>query len=804
MPRNDHAAHARDPEPVVPAEEHTHEEEVAQNPLMVVHRLLKGRYHWAITLGLIGLILGGLAGFFVTEPLYNSYAQVRVRPVLPRVMYPTDQNSMMPMFESFVRSQVALIGSRRVIDHAIEHEDWQPYAEGSVDDQVAEFSETLIVDHPRHTELINITFPNPDPRKSQAAVSAIVHAYKDLYGEVNEESSGLRQQTLQQRRLSLENQLDSLEDQIAAVAGQFGPEGLTQMHQLKVQELGKLEQKLNSLEIARAVAEGRENKVDASTRQKMSSEDLSAEQIGVVDNAMSRLLQEKRKQEAVMEELAQTLGSSHRRMVKARSQLDSIDKAITERAQVFRTMRGTVTPGEVSDDAVGLTLEQIRDQERRVRQLYEGLEAETLNLAQKQRTINGLRDDMTLVQGRLTATKNRLDALDIESTIGGRIDIVSYGDVPVLPAKDRRAPLAVAGAGAGALGGIGIMLLLGLLDRRLHHVDDACRSTGQPPLLGVVPQLPEPSDPESLLLTGQSVHHIRTQLQIGAKSSGAQVFTVAGSSPGTGKTSLTLAMGLSYAASNHRVLLIDADLTGAALTQRATSITRHLLRGALTNDGRLEGEDFAANASFQDIVDSGALTKQEVQDIHDLRSRIERGLPAALDGAPLKECVAEVGPPGLAVLTSGVGEDDGRAPNVSPARFRRILDEARQDYEAVLIDTGPIPGPIESSVAASEADGVVLLLARGDDRARTEYTVDFLHSIGAHLLGMVFNRAGEDDVSVFGYSSSASTSRPTASRTAALTRLRDDAGSCTPAGVGPMVQAVLCTSRSMDLRNTSA
>jgi len=42
-----------------------------------------------------------------------------------------------------------------------------------------------------------------------------------------------------------------------------------------------------------------------------------------------------------------------------------------------------------------------------------------------------------------------------------------------------------------------------------------------------------------------------------------------------------------------------------------------------------------------------------------------------------------------------------------------VLEQARKRFDVILVDTGPVPGSIESSVAASQVDGVVLCVSRG-------------------------------------------------------------------------------------------
>jgi Mrp family chromosome partitioning ATPase len=62
-----------------------------------------------------------------------------------------------------------------------------------------------------------------------------------------------------------------------------------------------------------------------------------------------------------------------------------------------------------------------------------------------------------------------------------------------------------------------------------------------------------------------------------------------------------------------------------------------------------------------------------------------------------------------------------------------------------MIDTGPILGSIEASLVCAAADGVVLAVARGQQRPMVEKALSHLAAIGARLAGVVFNRAQAND-----------------------------------------------------------
>jgi Mrp family chromosome partitioning ATPase len=83
---------------------------------------------------------------------------------------------------------------------------------------------------------------------------------------------------------------------------------------------------------------------------------------------------------------------------------------------------------------------------------------------------------------------------------------------------------------------------------------------------------------------------------------------------------------------------------------------------------------------------------------------------------------------------------------MSPAALRRLLVSARGQFDAILIDTGPVPGSLEASVVVPQADGVVLVVSRGEHRPSVTRSMEHLQTIGATPVGVVFNRASLDEV----------------------------------------------------------
>jgi polysaccharide biosynthesis transport protein len=235
-----------------------------------------------------------------------------------------------------------------------------------------------------------------------------------------------------------------------------------------------------------------------------------------------------------------------------------------------------------------------------------------------------------------------------------------------------------------------------LMNPRVRFSDETSHEVSGLTLLGILPDLPDRlSDPEQASIAAHCVHQIRTMLQINNHTHDRRVFAVTSAAPGDGKTSLTLALGLSYAACGTRTLLIDCDVVGAGLTTR-------------------------------------------------MNVNVPEGVLEAIANRSLLEYVRTTDVADVAILPVGTGQGL-HASTLSPAALRRLVDEARKHFDTILVDTGPILGSIEASLVCAAADSVVLTVSRGQQRPLVEKAIQHLNSIGAHLAGVVFNRAQASD-----------------------------------------------------------
>ena len=96
-----------------------------QNPLVMIHECLRGRYLLAFALMVVGGLMGAAVGWKLSPPIFATTAQIQIKPILPRILYQNEQNEAIPRFDAFVESQLSLIRSNRVIDAAMQRPEWK-------------------------------------------------------------------------------------------------------------------------------------------------------------------------------------------------------------------------------------------------------------------------------------------------------------------------------------------------------------------------------------------------------------------------------------------------------------------------------------------------------------------------------------------------------------------------------------------------------------------------------------------------------------------------------------------------------
>lgn len=252
----------------------------------------------------------------------------------------------------------------------------------------------------------------------------------------------------------------------------------------------------------------------------------------------------------------------------------------------------------------------------------------------------------------------------------------------------------------GLLLGLGLGVAQGLirqqLDATFRSRDQLAGATGLP-ILGSVGyessarKAPVLLPAEARSRRAEAIRQLRTNLRYFGTDGQVQVLMITSSVEGEGKTTTAANLAQAFAQAGRRTLLVDGDL-------RKPKLERYL-----------------------DLEGAAGLTTVLIGD------------------SELADVVQPWGPSGLEVLACGPIPPNPSELLGGPA-MERLVAEARETYDIVVIDTPPLLPVTDAAVTASVADGVILVVRHG--KTHRDQVADSLSSLGsvdARVLGTVMS-----------------------------------------------------------------
>jgi polysaccharide biosynthesis transport protein len=659
-------------------------------PLKVIHRSLRGRYPLALTLGLIGALIGAGIGYSTQKPSYRATGSVTISPVLQSVF--DSSNNSMPLYAQYMKSQA----NRFRLDiprAAVAQDAWKQYNGEPTQAAEIAYAYRISASYDRDSRDISVTFQSNDSQEAILGVNSALDAYAALRREEQAKESELSLDAINRVKGEIENNIDDTRNKIRQLGKQHESLDLDAIASGKQSRLIELEKQLDKATDVLTRMLDQKNRAEANAIQ------IDPKQLAGKDPLLAQMLTYKEQLMFQQTQLGHGANSPVAKNLDAKieaiaTQIDNLAKTLA------KDSLGFIPSFDEKGGMIEVSLLNIAQQEATV-------EAKKLQIEAIRKDLSGVetsRFEIDELEGQIKKLDRQLEdvvnrqrlweARGITSAAPFNINKAVIADL----ADDRRPTMATFGFLVG--GGLPVLgvLLLGLADRRYRYSDEATGGgvTKGIPLLGILPNLPDRlSDPSQASVAAHCVHQIRTMLQLNVLSDQPSILAITSAASGDGKTSLTLALGLSFAAAGSRTLLIDTDLIGAGLSARLGVNAPQGVGDAIISD---DPSQFVRNTDVTDL------------------SIIPVGTQTSVQNSAF-----------------------------SPTAVRRLFSELRGKYDIILVDTGPVLGSIEATPLVAAADATILTVARGQNRDLVEKAIAHLKSVGAKIAGVVFNRAGSKD-----------------------------------------------------------
>jgi polysaccharide biosynthesis transport protein len=270
---------------------------------------------------------------------------------------------------------------------------------------------------------------------------------------------------------------------------------------------------------------------------------------------------------------------------------------------------------------------------------------------------------------------------------------------PALPDDEVAAPprriLEAAALFIGILIGIVASLLLERGRPRLRNWRDLARTSGYP-VLGRIPPLRSLKNrPTGAFVDGEAssaARILRANLEPQIREGAIDFIVVTSASPGDGKTTIAAMLAESFSRLGMKVLVVDADLRRPGLS-RITNVDSH------------------------------------------------PGLSTVLrEEATLDQALREGWTEGVWLLPT---EHDVEAGDLLSRNFAEIVEQARERFDLILVDTPPLLSTDDPRTLATMAKGILLVVSAGATNSSVNEAILAVEALNAPLMGIVGNRFKE-------------------------------------------------------------
>lgn len=641
-------------------------EEPQSNPFAALRRALRGRWKTGAAAMAVAAPLLASAGYLSGVQLYEAQAILRVFPQETNILYATGEASVLKTFDSFVKAETTYVASHHVMARSAKSlSEVRPDLVDGL--KASKLSKSIEVR--RSDSLIVLKTRSKDAAFAVQKLEAVIASYLQMKSEAEEIRSSVRLEELYAREGELVSRLDALRSDQLEVGGEFGLNALAKAHIEKIAQIDNLSSR--KAEVAATLATLQADDVS-------SSADTSNEEImraTLLDRAMADLNFERAK---LMSNLAglksgyvnQMNPRYERKLSSKRDEIAVIETAMADRREQIRVLGQTGALTDVTESGDDTTAAEIKSLYDKVSRQLEIARKEARDLNRRRIDLDRIENEIEAAERLLEETRRALEVIRLESgrALPGYAVVMSPPSLPTEPAEDTRKMLTAVGLTGGVVAGMGLMLGLGLREKRVRFAESLTSIKSRLPVQQVTDMDEADSHSADLLRNELQMQALRKPRLVGV----APVIAVTSVSRADSHAS-ALELAQSFARAQMKTLFIDADIA------------------------RVPGED--CEPGWRELL-SGA--------------RVEP------PGAGEDSGLWQVGQGSLAHV-----EDR----TVSARMVRAAIEKVARSFDVVIISMGDMQDSLSARFILSNADVGVLVLDPEDARASVLELADTMDTL---------------------------------------------------------------------------
>jgi capsular exopolysaccharide synthesis family protein len=288
--------------------------------------------------------------------------------------------------------------------------------------------------------------------------------------------------------------------------------------------------------------------------------------------------------------------------------------------------------------------------------------------------------------------------------------VLSDAVVPSVPSAPRKSLILAMAGVLGLMLGAGLILLREMRNNSFRTAQDLERTTGYT-VLGQIPTMPASSRRKVLKYlsdkptsaAAESVRNLRTSLMLSNVDRPPQVIISTSSVPGEGKTMNSLALAHNLLGLGKKVLLVEGDIRRRTLHQYFDNMPDKGIVSVLS------GEISLADAVFKG---------------------------AGFDGD----------------ILCGEKTSTNAADLFASDKFKNLIAEMRDSYDAVIIDTPPVLVVPDARIIAEQVDAIVFTVQWDKtSKPQVEEALRMFHNSGRRVTGLVLSQISPRGMKRYGY-----------------------------------------------------